>query len=112
MQRIGWVARLKPDKANEYIKLHADVWPGVLEMIKQCHIRNYSIFVKTLPSGEKLLFSYLEYTGDDFEADMRKMAAHEETQRWWKVCHPCLEPVEELPDGQVWAPMDSIFHLT
>jgi len=109
MQRIGWVTRLKPEKADEYIRLHANVWPGVLEMIKQCNIQNYSIFVKTLPNGEKWLFSYLEYTGEDFEADMKKMAAHEETQRWWKVCHPCLEPGDELPEGQVWAPTEQNF---
>ena len=111
MKRFGWVARLKPDKADEYVELHANAWSGVLDMIRQCNIQNYSIFLKTLPTGERYLFAYFEYTGDDFEADMQKMAAHEETQRWWAVCKPCLEPVEDLPPGEVWAPMQQVFWL-
>ena len=42
---------------------------------KDCNLRNYSIFHKVLPSGEHLLFSYVEYTGDDFAADMGRMVA-------------------------------------
>ncbi len=59
-------------------KYHAAVWPEVLKMITACNIRNYSIFHK-----DDLLFAYMEYTGDDFEADMAKMAADPKTQEWW-----------------------------
>ena len=109
MQRIGWVGRLKPDMVDKYVELHANTWPGVLEKIKDCNIQNYSIFHKKMSAGEHLLFSYLEYTGDNFEADMEKMAADEKTQRWWAECKPCFEPMEGLPPGEVWAPMKSIF---
>jgi len=109
MQRIGWIGQLKPDMVDNYVELHANAWPAVLEKIKDCNIQDYSIFHKKMPTGEHLLFSYLEYTGDDFEADMEKMAAHEETQRWWAECKPCFEPMEGLPPGEVWAPMKSIF---
>ena len=109
MQRFGHVTKVKHEKLDQYVELHADVWPGVLALIKESNIRNYSIFLETMPDGEHYLFSYLEYVGDDFQADMAKMAAHEETQRWWDVCKPCLEPVEDLPPGEVWAPMNRIF---
>ncbi len=109
MKRIGSVTRVKPDHVKKYVDLHAAVWPGVLKLIEQCNIQNYSIFFKKLPNGEHFLFSYLEYTGDDFDADMKKMAAHEETRQWWAVCKPCLEPVEDLPPGEVWAPMQQVF---
>ena len=111
MKRLGFIAKVKPDKADQYVRLHADVWPGVLDRIKECSIQNYSIFLKAMPNGERWLFSYLEYTGDDFQADMAKMAAHEETQRWWAVCHPCLEAVDDLPPGEVWSPMEQVFFL-
>ena len=109
MQRIGWVAQVKPEQLDRYVELHAAVWPGVLQRIKDCNIRNYSIFLKTMPGGEHFLFSYLEYTGSDFDADMQHMAADAETQRWWDVCKPCLTAVEELPPGEVWSPMQQIF---
>lgn len=110
MKRLAWVTKVKPDQVDRYTQLHADTWPTVLDCNKRCNIQNYSIFLKRFPSGDHYLFSYLEYTGDDFEADMRKMAADTQVQRWWAECKPCLEPVEDLPPGEVWAPMQPVFH--
>ena len=106
MRRFGQTIRLKPDKASEYIKHHAAVWPGVLSMIKECNISNYSIFEK-----DNVLFAYFEYTGTDFEADMHKMATHEETQRWWDVVKPLMDPLETRKPGEFWSDMEEIFHL-
>ena len=44
VQRHGQVIRVRPEKLEEYKAYHADVWPGVLAMIRQCNIRNYSIY--------------------------------------------------------------------
>lgn len=106
MKRFGQTIRLKPEGADEYIKYHAAVWSGVLDKIKECNISNYSIFVKDL-----ILFAYFEYTGEDFEADMAKMATHEETQRWWDVVKPLMDPIESREEGEFWATMNEIFHL-
>jgi L-rhamnose mutarotase len=109
IRRFGWVARVKPDKVSEYVALHADTWPSVLVQIEKCHLHNYSIFHKELPNGEHWLFSYWEYNGEDFENDMKRIAEDPETQRWWAECKPCLTAVEDLPPGEVWAPMQSVF---
>ena len=76
MNRVGQIIGLKPDQIEVYERLHAAVWPEVLAMISACNIRNYSIF----RHGE-LLFAYFEYTGNDYEADMAKMAADPEDTR-------------------------------
>ena len=34
--------------------------------------------------------------GDDFEADMAKMAADPETQRWWTIMEPMQMPLNDL----------------
>jgi len=52
-----------------------DAWPDVLKMIKECNIQNYSIYSSQLDDGNHYLFGYMEYTGNDFAADMAKMAA-------------------------------------
>lgn len=44
MKRVGSIIGVRPEKLEEYKRLHANVWPGVLEMIKACNIRNYSIY--------------------------------------------------------------------
>ncbi|MBP8304608.1 MAG: L-rhamnose mutarotase [Phycisphaerae bacterium] len=111
MQRYGSVIALRPEKTAEYTALHAAVWPDVLKMIKQCHIRNYSIYMRRLPDGRRYLFSYFEYTGEDFAADMAKMAADPATQRWWAVCKPCQEPLADRGPDEWWAGMEEVFHL-
>jgi len=105
VKRYGSVIKVVPEKLEEYKRLHAAAWPGVLEMIKKCNIRNYSIYYK-----DGYLFSYYEYIGDDFNADMAKMSADPETQRWWSVTTPCLQPLETVAPGEVWAVMEEIFH--
>jgi len=110
-QRYAWVTGLKPEKAEHYRQLHAEPWPGVLKEIKLCHIQNFSIHEREI-DGKLYLFAYLEYTGSDFEADMKKMAADPETQRWWKETDPCQLP---LPDAaaaeKIWADTKEIFYL-
>lgn len=106
MQRFGQTIKLKPEGAKEYIQQHKAVWPGVLEKIKDCNISNYSIFLK-----DNILFAYFEYTGDNFDADMKKMATHKETQRWWDVVKPLMKPIETAGSNEFWANMKEIFHL-
>ncbi len=105
MPRYGSVIKLKPDKMAEYKDLHAHAWPEVLDMIRACNIRNYSIYFK-----DGFLFSYFEYIGDDFNADMQKMAADPATQAWWKLTDPCQEPLESRKPGEWWASMEEFFH--
>jgi L-rhamnose mutarotase len=105
MSRHGQVIRLKPGKLEEYRKYHAKVWPGVLDMISKCNIRNYSIYHR-----DGFLYAYFEYTGRDFKADMAKMAADPTTQEWWAIMNPLQQPVESRAEGEWWAEMDEVFH--
>jgi L-rhamnose mutarotase len=107
MERKGSVIGLDAEKIAEYKRLHAAVWPDVLAMISACNIRNYSIFLK---KPENLLFSYFEYHGSDFSADMAKMAADPTTQDWWAVCMPCQKSLETRKEGEWWAEMAEVFH--
>jgi L-rhamnose mutarotase len=106
MRRFGQTIKLKPGKTREYKKYHAEVWPGVLEMIKKCNISNYSIYFR-----DDVLFAYFEYTGEDYEADMKRMADDPETQRWWDVMKPMQEPFENREPGEWWSDMEEVFHL-
>jgi len=108
---VGDVIRLRADKVEEYKRLHAAVWPDVLKMIRECNIRNYSIYLRELDDGEHYLFSYFEYVGDDFAADMARMAADPATQRWWDVCKPCQKPLESRRAGEWWAALEEVFHV-
>jgi len=110
-QRFVWVTGLKPEKAQHYRELHAHPWPGVNKMIKQCHIQNFSIHEREI-DGKLYLIAYLEYSGNDFDGDMKKMDADPETQRWWKETDPCQSP---LPDAaaraKIWSDTEELYYL-
>ena len=108
MKRYGAVIGLSEEGKAEYKRLHAAVWPGVLAKIRECNICRYSIFLK---EPENLMFASFDYTGTDFEADMARMAADPETQRWWAINMPLQRPLDTRKDGEWWAEMTEIFHL-
>ncbi len=106
MKRIGQTIKLKPEGEVAYVKYHAATWPGVLAKIKECNIQHYSIWKRGLT-----LFAYMEYVGDDFNTDMGKMAAHEETQKWWSVVKPLMQPFDDIQNDEFWSNMEEIFYL-
>ena len=106
MKRYGMIIKVKPEKFEEYKKLHAPVWSEVLDSLKKHNIQNYSIYHK-----DGYLFSYFEYTGKDFEADMARHLASESSQKFNKLCMPCQEPLNTRADGEWWANMKAIFHF-
>lgn len=108
MQRMAMVIGLKPEKVQEYKRLHAAVWPEILDQIGRCNIRNYTIFLR---EPENLLFGYWEYHGTDFAADARRMAEDEKTREWWALTDPCQEPLPSRAKGEWWAMMKEVFHL-
>lgn len=110
VQRYGSVIGIKPENIEEYKRLHADVWPAVLKNIKECNIRNYAIYLGELEKGKYYLFSYFEYIGDDFSADMARMAADETTKKWWNHTDPLQVPIPTRKQGEWWASMEEVFH--
>lgn len=85
MRRFIQFSELKPEKTDDYIRLHAQPWPELLELIAQCNIHNYSIAIRGTT-----LYTYYEYTGSDYEADMARMDASAVMQKWWTFSKPCF----------------------
>ncbi|MDR1797542.1 MAG: L-rhamnose mutarotase [Clostridiales Family XIII bacterium] len=106
MKRYGQVIKVRPGSEGKYKALHKDPWPEVNAMIKACNIQNYSIYMR-----DGYLYAYFEYVGDDYEADMAKMAADPVTQKWWAECMPCQEKVGSAGPDEWWADMEEVYHL-
>lgn len=97
---------MKPETIAEYERIHADVWPDVLSCLKRANIQNYSIY-----RYGNLLVSYMEYIGDNYDADMAQIAADPRTQEWWKVTAPMQIPLAEKQEGEWWHAIPEVFHL-
>lgn len=106
VRRFGQVIRVKEEYLEKYKALHANPWKEINEKIKECNIENYSIYYR-----DGYLFSYYEYVGDNYEADMKKMADDPKTQKWWKETDPCQEPVPSAKEGEWWGEMEEVYHL-
>lgn len=106
VQRIASVIRLRPEKQDEYLRLHADPWPGVMATLKRAGVSNYSIFLH----GD-LLFSYLEFSGESWSEAQAEIARDPETQRWWTLTDPCQMPVQGAQPGEWWSAMRPVFLL-
>jgi L-rhamnose mutarotase len=105
MERYGRVVHLLPDKLEEYKQLHVSVWPSVLQTIRACNIRNYSIFYR-----DGYLFSYFEHAGADFQADMAKMLEDKPTRQFGALCEPMQKPLATAAKGELWTFMEEVFH--
>lgn len=106
MIRIASAIGLPADNAAEYQLLHSNVWPGVIARLAESHITNYTIF-----SHGELLFSYMEYVGDDLDQDLAAIAADPLTQEWWAVCGPLQRPLADRAEGEWWKTLPELFHM-
>lgn len=105
MLRLASVVMVPAENIAAYEELHANAWPGVLDTLTRHHMTNYSIY----RHGE-VLFSYLEYIGDDLDADNAQIALDPTTQRWWDACKPLMHPYPERSPEDWWMPIPEIFH--
>jgi len=105
MHRYCQLIGIRADQIPEYERLHAAVWPEVLATIRDCNIRNYSIY-----RHDTMLIAYLEYHGLDYPADMAKMAADPKTQAWWALCKPMQQPLADGTPDEWWTAVPEVFH--
>ena len=111
VKRYGAVIGIETENIEEYKRLHADTWPGVLEMIGDCHIKNYSIYLAEVEKDKYYLFSYFEYTGDDLDKEIEtKMKNDETTKKWWELTDLLQVPVPTRQEGEWWHTLEEVFH--
>ena len=89
-QRTAFVLRVRPEKIDEYIRAHEDVWPEMLDALRGAGIRNYTIF----RDGNRM-FGYFE--ADDLAAAERYLAQQDVSTRWQDAMAELLE--ERVPDA-------------
>jgi L-rhamnose mutarotase len=111
VQRFGSVIGVKEEALEKYKEMHAQPWPEVNAQLKQSNIQNYSIYLTQWPDGDYYLFSYFEYRGDDFDADMKKMADNPKIKEWWSHTDPMQIPLANKQESEWWKVMEEVYHL-
>jgi L-rhamnose mutarotase len=96
-----------PELIDEYEVHHKQVWPEIIQSIKEAGIQNMEIY-----RLDTRLFMVME-TGDDFSFE-KKAAADEgnaKVQAWEELMWRYQQPLAEAAKGEKWMLMDKIFAL-
>ena len=76
MEKYAWRARIVEGAAEEYKRRHSEIWPEMLEVLKEAGIVNYTIWL----SGNELFGYYECEKGIEYAA---KLQAESPTVKKW-----------------------------
>jgi L-rhamnose mutarotase len=103
--RICFLLKVKADKLDEYKHRHSQVWPEMLDALRQTGWRNYSLFLR----ADGLLVGYLET--EDFGQACQGMKHHPINARWQAEMSPFFEALDGAPPDDRILPLTEVFHL-
>ena len=103
MERVCFLARVRPERLDEYRERHRFVWPEMLAALTKAGWGNYSIFL----AEDGLLVGYLETAG--YRAALDAMAETDVNRRWQAEMAEFF--VADGPPDQSLHRLDEIFHL-
>ena len=84
MPQYAWVLEVRPGYEEEYKRRHEEIWPEMVETLKEAGIHNYSIFRHGLT-----LFGYFET--EDIDRITEYLADSEVNQRWSEWMDPLMK---------------------
>jgi len=85
MQKIAFVMTLKPGHEAEYEKRHDEIWPELVQTLKQAGVSDYSIFLEK-SSGK--LFAVLHRREDH---SMDSLPVDPIVRKWWAFMADIME---------------------
>jgi L-rhamnose mutarotase len=103
--RICFLLKVRQEKIEEYRARHAQVWPEMLDALRETGWRNYSLFLR--PDG--LLVGYLET--DDFQKALAGMKDREVNARWQAEMAPFFEKLTQGGADDNMLALEEVFHL-
>jgi L-rhamnose mutarotase len=106
MKRVGFQLKVKPEKMAEYIRHHENVWPEMLQALRESGWHNYSLFIRE----DGLLFGYFE-TEESLSAAQAHMAGREINTRWQEFMAPYFESPDNARPDEMFLELTEIFHL-
>lgn len=105
MPRIGFCFKVKKDRIPEYRERHREVWPDMLQALRETGWQNYSLFLRE----DGLLFGYLETP--DFQLALDEMAIREVNLRWQAEMGQFFESLDGRRPDQGMSVLEEVFHL-
>jgi L-rhamnose mutarotase len=105
VERVCFLGRVRAERLAEYRERHEQVWPEMLDALRQAGWGNYSLFL----TEDGLLVGYLET--DDYQAALDRMAATEVNARWQREMTPYFTELNGRPPDEGFRRIAEVFHL-
>ncbi len=103
MQRVAFKMKLFKGKEAEYKKRHDEIWPELVQLLKEAGIEDYSIFLDE-PTG--YLFGVLKITN---AANLDTLPHQPVMKKWWAYMKDIME---SNPDNSpVSVPLPEVFYM-
>jgi len=83
-RKYAWSWTVKPDRLEEYVQMHLEPWPEVLEEHTRAGIRNYSIF----QDGNRFFYCF---ECDDVDAAFAYLDWSPVCQKWNAITSKMVE---------------------
>lgn len=106
MERVGFRLKLVPDKLDEYVLHHQNVWPEMLEALSQTGWHNYSLF---LDRSDATLIGYFETP--DLQMALSGMAALEVNARWQAFMSDYFVALDGQRPDEGFLRLENVFYL-
>lgn len=105
MERVCFLAQVKPERLEEYKHRHAAVWPEMLAALSETGWHNYSLFLRE----DGLLVGYLETP--DYAAALANMATKNINARWQRDMAPFFAELNGRRPDEGFLRLEEVFHL-
>ncbi|MCM3746451.1 L-rhamnose mutarotase [Paenibacillus pasadenensis] len=102
--KYAWTWSVKPERLEQYVEMHLNPWPEIMEEHSRAGIRNYSIFQQ----GNQFFYCF---ECDDVEQAFRIIAESEPCQRWNAITSTMVEGSFDFNEPQPIVPMREVFYL-
>ena len=104
MKRVGFQFKVRHDRLAEYKEHHKQVWPEMLDALRETVWHNYTLFMR----NDGLIFGYFE-TDQDLATAQAGMAAREVNTRWQEFMSEFMD-ANTRPD-ETFVELEEYFHL-
>lgn len=103
MEKFAFKMHLNPGMEEEYRRRHDEIWPELVDLLKDAGVQDYSIH---LDPETNILFGVLWRRKDH---GMDALPAHPVMQRWWAHM---ADIMQSLPNNEpVAVPLVPVFHM-
>jgi L-rhamnose mutarotase len=103
MKRVAFKMKLHPNQVDEYKRRHDQLWPELVQLLKQSGIEDYSIFLDEKTND---LFGVLKM--EDIN-QLDELPKHPIMKKWWSYMRDIMDTNED--HSPVSIPLKEVFYL-